>query len=191
MKRVSRALALVVCLAVLPACHLLNPKQATLTDQQVVMYLKAYQNLRQAAPQLAKDIQKDLEGPKPGMPGFAQFEKAVKDAGFKDYPEFVRVNAAIAWAFSQGQGKAFMGEMSDAHRKAYAELDAKLKDPNVPAPVKAQLKVAREQIEANYAQNKGWADLSMKVTSQLTDKESIAVVMKHRKELEAAFQARK
>jgi hypothetical protein len=190
LKRLTRTVALVLCLAVLPACNLMNPKQATLTDQQVVMYIKAYKNIRKKVPHLAEELRQHEDGVQAGQAGFDVIEKAIKEAGFKDYPEFVRVNAAVAFAFSQGQGKAFMGDMSEAHKKAYAEIDSKLKDPNVPAAVKEQLKMARQQIEDNYKKNEGWANVSMEITSKLTDKESIAVVMKHRKELEAAFTAR-
>lgn len=191
MKPLKRLVAVAICLAMLPACHMINPKQQTLTDAQVVMYIKACQNLRKVAPHMAKEIQKRPEATlNPGTAGFTVVEKAIKDAGFKDYPEFVRTNAAVAWAFSQGQGKAFMAEMSAAHRQAYAEIDQKLNDPQVPAAVKAQLEVAKSQIEAHYKQNKPWADVAMNVTSHLTDKESIAVVMRHRKELEAAFVGR-
>jgi hypothetical protein len=191
MKPVIRLVAVAVCLAVLPACNVINPKQKTLTDDQVVRYIKAYKNLRQVAPHMANELQKRPEAKAdPGTAGFLVIEKAVKDAGFKDYPEFVRTNAAIAWAFSQAQGKAFMGEMSDEHKKAYAEIDAKLQDPQVPAAVKQQFKMAKAQIEDNYKKNEGWANVAMNVTSNLTDKESIAVVTRHRKELEAAFTAR-
>jgi hypothetical protein len=191
MKRLSRALVVAVCLAVLPGCNLINPKQKTLTDEQVVKYIQAYNNIRKSVSNnMAKQIRQDANGGNPGMPGFSQVEGAVKQAGFKDYAEFVRVNSAVAWAFSQGEGKAFMDDMDAEHKKAYAEIEAKLKDPNVPEAVKAQLRQSEADLKANYAKNKPWADVSMNLTSHLTDKESIAVVMRHRKELEAAFSQR-
>lgn len=185
-----RWLITALCLAVLPTlagC----PKSEPVTDQQVVRYIQAYKALKKAGPKAAAMVGKQGQKlPDAGQAGYQEIEKAIKSAGFKDYPEFVRVNAAVAWAFSQGQGDAFLKDMDGQQKAAIAQIDAQLKNPNVPPPVKAQLQASRKQIIDEFKKNKGWADVSMNVTSKLTDKASVAVVMKHRKELEAAFTGR-
>lgn len=189
LRTLTRLVAIALCLAVIPACDAL-PGQKTLTDAQVTSYIQAYKNLRKVAPNLAAKMRQTEGLPEVGQSGFLEVEKAVQAAGFKDYPEFVRVNAAVAWAFSQGQGKAFMTEMSAAHKQAYAQIDAQLENPALPAATRAELEQARARIEAEYTKNKGWADLTMNLTSNLTNKESVEVVMRRRKELEAAFTGR-
>lgn len=166
------------------------PKPQPVTDDQVVRYIKAYKALKQAGPKAAAMVGKQNPLPEAGQAGYQEIEKAIKSAGFKDYPEFVRVNAAVAWAFSQGQGDAFLKDMDGQQKAAIQQIDQQLKNPNLPPPAKAQLTHARTQIINEYKKNKGWADVSMNVTSKLTDKDSVAVVMKHRKELEAAFTGR-
>ena len=75
-----------------------------ITDEIVDKYVKAYTGLRQIGPELAEKM-KNAQGREvdidPGMQGYAQIEKIIKDAGFKDYKEFVQVNAKIGLAFSQ------------------------------------------------------------------------------------------
>ncbi|MDB5101749.1 MAG: hypothetical protein JWM80_6170 [Cyanobacteria bacterium RYN_339] len=187
MTALSRLVAVALCLALMPACS----KKEPLTDDQVTKYIQAYTAIREVAPDLAGKVGKEGGGlPEAGQAGFGDIEKAVKDAGFKNYPEFVRVNAAVAWSFSQGQGQAFMAEMSDAHKNAYAKIDEQLANPAVPAEAKAELTKAKAEIEANYTKSKGWADIPMKLMAKLSDKDSVDVVMRHRKELEAAFTAK-
>lgn len=182
MNRFGRVATAILVAGMLAGCM---PGKVKLTDGDVVRYVKAYRAIRSAAPQIAGDLQKG--GGQPSQADLAKFDGAVKQAGFKDYAEFVKVNAAVAWAFSQAKAGAFMKETDGAVNAAAAEIDQKLADPAVPAEVKAQLRTQKEQIKKEYAKNKGWADVAMGLTGALTDEASVAVVQRHAKEIEAAY----
>lgn len=185
MSRSGRIAAVLVLVAALAGCM---PGKVKLTDHDVTRYVKAYRAIRAAAPQVAGELQKG--GGKPSPADLARFEGAVKQAGFKDYAEFVKVNAAVAWAFSQAKAGAFMKDTDGAVNAAAAEIDRKLADPSVPAAVKEQLRAQKEQIKREYAKNKGWADVAMGLTGALTDEASVAVVQRHAGEIEAAYLGR-
>ncbi len=185
MNRIGRVVAAILLAAALAGCM---PGKVKLTDGDVIRYVKAYRAIRTAAPQVAGDLQKG--GGKPSPADLAKFDAAVKQAGFKDYGEFVKVNAAVAWAFSQAKAGAFMKETDGAVNAAAAEIDQKLADPTVPAAVKEQLRIQKEQIQKEYAKNKGWADVAMGLSGALTDEASVAVVQRHSQEIEAAYTGR-
>lgn len=185
MTRIGKAAAAVLLAAALAGCM---PGKVKLTDGDVTRYVKAYRAIRVAAPAVAGDLQKG--GGKPGAADLAKLDAAVKGAGFKDYGEFVKVNAAVAWAFSQAQAGSFMKATDGAMANATKEIDKQLADPNVPAAVKDQLRAQKETMAKEYAKNKGWADMAMGLTGALTDEASIAVVQRHSKEIEAAFAGR-
>ena len=156
-----------------------------LTDADVTRYIAAYKNLKAAGPGLAEQARKGA-----GLQGQAGVEAAVKRAGFSSYPDFVKTNARIAWAFSNGQATGAM--TSTAHDVSDAErtMQQQIGDPNVPEAAKVQMRQALVQIQAGYAKNKGYADVAMNVSDALTNKADVAVVMRHKAELEAAFQGR-
>jgi hypothetical protein len=123
----------------------------------------------------------------PGMQGYAQIEKIIKDAGFKDYKEFVQVNAKIGLAFSQMEGRTFMDQMDKMHSIGYEEIDKQLADPQVPEEVKAELRKTRAQLEENMAKNKPWAEGVMKGASILSDKETLEVIQRNREKIRSAY----
>lgn len=162
-----------------------------LNDELIARYIVAYKRLRQIAPNLARQMA-NSDGTTPadietGVQGFEQIEAAIKEAGFKDYAEFVRTNARIAWAFNQIQGRAFMGKMERMHQIGLEEIDAQLANPEVPEEAKAELRRARQEIIDNYEKNVPYAEGVLSVTENLTDKETIEVVARHRAALEEAY----
>lgn len=161
-----------------------------ITDEIVDKYVKAYTGLRQIGPELAEKM-KNAQGREvdidPGMQGYAQIEKIIKDAGFKDYKEFVQVNAKIGLAFSQMEGRTFMDQMDKMHSIGYEEIDKQLADPQVPEEVKAELRKTRAQLEENMAKNKPWAEGVMKGASILSDKETLEVIQRNREKIRSAY----
>jgi hypothetical protein len=175
----------VVLVLVLAACGKvsLGPK---LTDADVKKYIVAYGKLKAAGPGLAEQARAAT----PGQAGSAAVEKAIKEAGFASYPDFVRVNARIALAFSTGQGAAFMtstaAQVSDGER----QIQAALADPNVPEAAKVEMRKSLVEMQKTYARNKAPADAVMGIASSVVDKGDLAIVMNNKAALEAAFQKR-
>ncbi len=166
-----------------------SPK-VKLTDETIEKYLKAYKGMKAVSPELAKNISTNKVNIAQGMEGFNKIESVIKNAGFTNYAEFVKVNAAIAWSFSKVQGEKFMSETNKNVNSGLATIDKQLNSPNVPEAVKKQLRIQREQLVKDYSKNKPWADLVISGVSKLTDKESLEVIKRHSKELERAFQGR-
>ncbi len=167
------------------------PGGPEITDEVVVKYIKAYNNLRKIAPELANRMSKYSGQGEPdaaaGLQGYAELEKAVQEAGFKDMPEFVQVNAKIAWAFNYLQAQRGMSRFQKMQDIGMQEFDKALANPDVPESTKAELRKAKEKAQADYAKNKKWADLTMSGVKLFSDEKTKAVIERHRKEIESAY----
>ncbi|MDP2341847.1 MAG: hypothetical protein Q8O67_12890 [Deltaproteobacteria bacterium] len=177
-----RVVVVVVVVLSLAACPAAGP---ALTDAQVTKYIAAYKNLKAAGPGLAEQARQGA-----GPQGQAAFDKAIRDAGFASYPEFVAVNAKIAFAFSNGQATSALQKTDADVSDADKQLLKAIADPNVPEATRVELRKSLETIRAGYANNKKFADVAMTVSDTLTNKDDLAVVMRHRAELEAVFRSR-
>jgi hypothetical protein len=157
-----------------------------LTDKKIEQYVKAYAAIERIAPDLVVGSGDD-NVPKGGHDKLAAIEAAVQSAGFKDYKQFSRTNAAVAWAVGQAQAAKFKGGLASEQTAALKELDAQLNDPNVSASTKARLEAERKRIEEDFTKKKRVAELATGVTGWFTDQESVAVVARHGKELQGIF----
>ncbi|GAB4335532.1 MAG: hypothetical protein OHK0038_13270 [Flammeovirgaceae bacterium] len=173
-----------------------------LTEEMVVKYIATYKKLREAGPDFLKYANGGADN---GMAGFNAFEKIVKEGGFKDYPDFVRTNAKIAWAFIIVQGQSGIEDFSnfkdkmknqgeEIYQQSFAELDKMLNDPDVPVETKEQLRKTKEQLEQQrkesyekidnqWENDKVWADWVVDKIKNLTSDEDMAIIKKYRKEL--------
>lgn len=156
-----------------------------LTDELVVKYIAGYKKVREVSPELAGAIRNEKTPETASQ--IKQIDAAVKEAGFSGYPEFMKVNAAVTFAFSQYQATRFMGEMSEMQDAGIKQIDAQLADPSVPEETKVELRKNREKLDESYQKNKGWADKVMGLLSKLSDQNAIEVVKRHSSELEKAF----
>lgn len=164
------------------------PASGKLTDETVVKYIAAYKALRAAGPGLAEKYKAGGEVPiDSARQDYAGIEDAIKKAGFSGYAEFVKANAQIAWAFNTAQGKAFLQEFDGKVSDGEKQIQEALANPEVPEEAKRELREQLKVLQATYAKNRKWADISMKVAGKLTDQESVDVILRHRVELEAAF----
>lgn len=163
----------------------LGPK---LTDADVKKYIAAYKNLKAAGPGLAERA----KAAKPGQnnAGNAAVEKAIKDAGFASYPDFVRVNARVALAFSAGEGTAAMTNTATQVSDGEKQILEALANPNVPEAAKVEMRKNLEEIRKTYARNKAPADAVMGVVNAVVDQDDLKVVNANRAALTAAFQSR-
>lgn len=160
----------------------------TLTDELVVNYINAYKQLKTEGPDMLEKLNRNGQNPEDaGKEGFNRFEATLKANGFKDYPEFVKTNAKVAWAFSLQQAGAFMNDMEGQKNEGLEQIDAQLKNPDVPEEAKEQLRKARAEITASFEKNTKWANVSMGLVKNLVNDQDVAVIKKHEKELLEAF----
>ena len=157
----------------------------TLTDELVLKYIQGYKNIRALSPELAGDLKNQKRSASPDQ--ISKMDIAVKQAGFSGYPEFLKVNASVALAFSQFQATRFMSEMGEMQDAGLKQLDEQLADPSVSEDAKDELRKNRQKLLESFEKNKGWADKVMSVLNLFTDEKSMAVMKRHASELEKAF----
>ena len=154
--------------------------------KKIEQYVNAYAAIERIAPDLVVGNGEE-NVPKGGHAKLAAIEAAVKGAGFKDYKQFTRTNAAIAWAIGQAQAAKFKGGLTGEMEASLKELDTQLNDPKVPEASKSRKREERKRIEEDYTEKKRVADVATGFTGWFTDKESVAVVARHGKELQGIF----
>ncbi|MBL8021879.1 MAG: hypothetical protein JNM27_19550 [Leptospirales bacterium] len=180
--------ALLLLLALFASCGFFSgPK---ITDEVVANYIKAYTRLKEKGPEFVQRYAQGTGAPSdmgPGIEGYTEIEKIIKESGFKSYKEFVEVNAKIGLAYSQIEGRQFMNEMDKMHSIGNEEIDKQLADPQVPEEVKAQLRETRQKMNDNLDKNKPWAEGVMKGAEILGDKETMEVVRRNAPALRNAY----
>lgn len=156
-----------------------------LTETLVTNYIAAYKELRAKIPNGLKDInEKGMNIP---TDGFNVINDIVQKNGFKDYFEFVRVNAKIAWAFNLASGEIGMSSFQNLKNEGIQSIDEQLNDPNVPNEVKEELKKTKAKILENWENNKKWADVTLSLVRKLTNENDIRIIKKYYKELQEAY----
>jgi hypothetical protein len=189
MRLLSLALAFMLAAAFTIACGDKGPSLGPkLTDADVKKYIVAYKNLKAAGPGLAE--QAKAAKPGQGAASNPTVDKAIKDAGFASYPDFVRVNARVALAFSAGQGNMAMSDTAAQMSDGEKQIREALANPNVPEAAKVEMRKSLEEMQKTYASNKAPADAVMGVMNAVVDADDAKVVAANRAALEAAFQGR-
>ncbi len=170
-----KKLILVLCLPLLlAACSVLS---SALTDKDVDQYIKAYNNIAAASPELAK-----LKSDNNAIslltcgPCMARLEQAVQDAGYEDMKTFVAMDVRMhitlqAWSYT------FITNLAGAAGQAVAAEDfcaikeniAQSKDPKEMA-----LHCARLKSYASYLDKVG--AITVKLTGKLLQDGDIEVV---------------
>lgn len=169
-----------------------------LTDELVEKYIAASKSLRENGADflgyMAGEKQKQQEG-------YQKIESLVKAAGFRDYSEFVKVNARIAWAFSIAQGVAGISSFDKQYEdglkqfdNGIAQFDEQLKNPEFPEDSKKEIRKARAQMIAaktqlikQFEKNRKYASAVVNKLQPLANKADTEVVMRHEAELKEVF----
>lgn len=157
------------------------------TDENVVKYVAAVKALREIGPDIPKKLAEREEKIKAGMEIYSQIEETVKKAGFKDAPEFMKLNAKIAWAWNVSQGETGMHKMETMKDEGLAKMDAAINNPATPESAKEELKKAREVINQNWEKNRKYAEMTLKFIRPFTNEKDLEVIKKHQKELMEAY----
>ena len=169
-----------------------------INDEMATKYARTIRLLRKEGIDFQRHI---AEEPQAQKEGFSRIERVIQKGGFKDYAEFVRVNAKIAWAWNLAQAGVGMEQQKRLNRWAQdttdagvRQIDAALADQEVPEATKAELRKTRQElleqkgvIREEWNKNKKWADWAMKMTLPLTNEKDMAVVRRHQSELMGAF----
>ena len=181
-------------LIILSNCSNSNPKSVLdsltksnlqLTDDIVYKYINTYKEIRSQGVSYLQNINDhgfDNKGE-----GFEKVEGIIKKNGFKDYFEFVRINAKIAWTYNLTAGELGMDKFGEMKDDGVKKIDEQLKDPLLPEAAKEELRKARQKIIDNWNKNKPWADAAINLTKSLTNQNDAQIIKKHHKELTAAF----
>lgn len=111
----------------------------------------------------------------------------IKEAGFKDYFEFVKVNAKIAWAWNVSQGELEIERFKGMTDNGVKQMDEAIANPDVPEETKAELRKARQEILDNWAHNKSMRIFPWALFVLFTNRHDLEIIKRHQKELMEAY----
>lgn len=160
-------------------CGLFDTK---LTDQNIRQYITVQKRL------ISLGLAAGAEGTKGDET--KQIEKIVRDAGFKDMIDFMKVAVKIGTAMSLVQGSSFYEGMDETTRNGVREIDAALADPDTPAEAKTELRRNRELLISNWEKSSQYARPVLNFTGKLVDEDSRALIKKYEKELLGVYNSR-
>lgn len=160
-----------------------------LEDDLLKRYCAAVADLQKAGPGLLQNFRQNGQTVDAGQAGYSEIDNLVKKHGFSGYAEFVKVNAKVAWAWNLTMGEAGIEEFTQKHNDGVAQLQAALKDPQVPEEAKVELRKALETLESQWDNDQKWANLVVDRLKPLSNPEDMAAVKKHKDCLMAAFTA--
>ncbi len=173
-----KKLLLLLCLPLLlAACSAFS---SALTDEDVARYIKAYDNIAAASPELDKlKSQNNAISVLTCGPCLARLEQAVQQAGYKDMKTFVAADIRMhitlrAWAYV-----AITKLAGDTGQAVAAEDFCKLKE-NIARskdPKEMQLHCARLQSYSSYLDKAG--AIAVKLAEKLLKDGDIEVIAKH------------
>ncbi len=187
-------LAFLAPFVLLSSCSMCG-SDAPVTEQTLKNYITAIGRLREAGVRLASGEMPVREG----MKGYEIFKKTVTDSGFKSVSDFLAVNTRIAAAMTiveseiyAGEAKRSAGEMSEEYWKKF------LDNPDIPDSAKDQVRKGIEEARKlaekgreEIGRHKNITDPMVSIARRIVDMETVALVRKHREELEAAYSGRR
>ncbi|MCF6365877.1 MAG: hypothetical protein L3J35_06695 [Bacteroidales bacterium] len=201
----KKAIFISVISVVLFSCVQVTGEKGTITDEQVVNYLKAYKKLKEKAPDILRNINENVNGSNAGKMGFNSFESIIKESDIESYAEFVRLNAKIGSVFSILQASRGMNQQQNLQESSqemfsdgYRFIEEQLNDPDIPEETKAELRITLEELKKGsnelkeeYESNKVIADWvfekAKKVTGLIVNEADIDVIQAHEEEIFEAY----
>lgn len=172
-----------------------------LTEQKIENYIDVYQKLREIAPDILEQINKNPENSDIGLEKFSEIESVIKDGGFRSFADFVRTNAKIGAIFTVIQANSAMENYEDLNEwsnesfdSGIAEYEKLIADPNIPEENKKEyrqaieeLKKSQNEVNDDWDANKKWANLVLKgvnkIKGLIVSEEEIELVKKYEAEI--------
>ena len=161
-----------------------------LNDETVLKYTKVVKELHKLGPSIPEKIAGREGDPEVGEEVFSQIEKIIKDGGFKDYTEFVKVNAKVAWAWNVSQGEKGIQDIQTMKDIGVSKIKEALANPNIPEETKVELRKTLAETESNWEKNKYYADMTLNFVKPFTNKNDLDVINRHYKDLMEGFTGR-
>ena len=181
-----KKLILLLCLPLLlAACSVLS---SALTDKDVAQYIKAYENIAAAAPELAKlKSENNAISLLTCGPCLARLEKAAQDAGYDDMKSFVAMDVRMhvtlrAWSYTMITGFAGAAGQVVAAKDFCAIKENIAQSEN---PKEAGLHCARLKSYSSYLDKAG--TIAVKLAEKLLQDGDIEIVARHVDAIAAAF----
>jgi hypothetical protein len=170
---------------VLTSCFLLDIQ---LTDELVQSYIAAYTKLRNLGPNLVSAdgqilFSQDEED-------FKEIENIILESGFSSFQEFMSVNVKIGSTMSIVESRIYMDKMddlTDVNSGQWAELEAMLNDPDVPAETKEEIRRTFEESRQNYEENLEYAQPILDFVSGFSDQNAVELVTKYHDQIIEAY----
>lgn len=187
-------LAFIALFVLLSSCSMCG-RDAPVTEGQLKSYITAIIRLREAGVRLASGEMPVREG----MKGYEIFKKTVTDSGFRSASEFLAVNTRIVAAMTIVESGIIAGEAKRSAGKASEEYWRRfLDDPDIPESAKEQVRKGIEEAgelarkgKEEIGRHKEITDPMVEIARKIVDEKTIALVRKHREELEAAYSGRR
>jgi hypothetical protein len=164
-----------------------NVSGVTLTDELIEKYIKAVRSLHKLGPSIPQKLAEKGESEATGIDLYHEIDNVIKEAGFKDYFEFVKVNAKVAWAWNISQGELGIQKFQGMKDEGLKQIEETLANPEVPEETKKELRKARQEIIDTWMHNKKYADISMNIVKPLTNEHDLEIIKRHHKEIMEAY----
>ncbi len=164
-----------------------NVSGVELTDEMIQKYIKAVKALHKLGPSIPQKLAEKGESEATGIELYNEIDSVIKEAGFKDYFEFVKVNAKVAWAWNVSQGELGILRFQMMKDSGLQQMDEAINNPDIPEETKTELRKAKQEIIDTWAHNKKYADISMSIVKPLTNQHDLEIIKRHQKELMEAY----
>ncbi len=164
-----------------------NVSGVELTDEMIQKYIKAVKALHKLGPSIPQKLAEKGESEATGIELYNEIDSVIKEAGFKDYFEFVKLNAKVAWAWNVSQGDLGIARFQTMKDNGIKQIEETLANPEVPEETKVELRKTKQEILDNWEHNKKYADIAMSIVRPLTNRHDLEVIKRHQKELMEAY----
>lgn len=164
-----------------------NVSGVELTDEMIQKYIKAVKALHKLGHSIPQKLAEKGESEATGIELYNEIDSVIKEAGFKDYFEFVKVNAKIAWAWNVSQGDLGIKKFQTMKDSGLQQMEEAIANPDVPEETKAELRKAKQEILDSWEHNKKYADIAMNIVKPLTNEYDLEIIKRHQKELMEAY----
>lgn len=180
-------------------------KKDTLTEEKVGNYIEVYEKLREEAPDILENINKDPENADIGKEEYDKFLKIIKKGGFESFADFVYTNAKIGSVFSLIQAEKGMDNFenmnesgNDMFDESIAEIQKIIDDSQTPEETRKELiqqitdiKENQKLMNDSYVDNEEIAEFVMKsvktISGLIVSEEDIRIITKFEAEIMHAY----